>query len=686
MQKNDVLSALWGVELLRVDYAKQVVCDAHSGAIVLCANESNIARLECLPSFTSVLKSVASGKDKYNIQSAQAGILNALENLKMPRNELILALSRLNEVGILDLKYLEVLKSFMLGLNYDELSSPSASNTSFKRSMGELNEIAKELSLLCNKSMDSRLQKAINSANNANFSLALSGVVNAGKSSLLNALIAQNLLGVSNVPQTAAICALKYSDEPYAKIEFFSTDEQEQLPKKELKDINISLDELPKYTAASSELAQYVKLCTLGINAEILSGIDIIDTPGIDDAIKAREELSANYLKSCDSLLYLMNAAQAASAKDMAFLRDIVLTSKNSEILVLLTHIDKLSEAERLSVLEYTQRSVLEELGELNEELAKNIKYFLVSAPANIGINELKAHLFASFFGESSKKAGIILNAYKKELGLIAGTLFAEFENELRALNASGAKANDEISKLKAQASQLELALNDSEQKIANITNSLKDEKISTQNEISAISSKIADRVMNEVKYRSAKKQKADNDLLFAIANSAISDFLIDLFRDKRRILELKLESFALNLKELLNEFSFKMPDFKEYIGSKELKIEQESLKNAIKEALKSSDLSKNSSALKSALNEFLSSLDLEGQIISLLSECAKDFKNSLENSLKELKEHFASQNEKILEFLSKNEQKSADLSQNSKLCAQNLNKAKELKERLEKC
>ena len=80
MQKNDVLSALWGVELLRVDYAKQVVCDAHSGAIVLCANESNIARLECLASFTSVLKSVAGGKDKYNIQSAQAGILNALEN------------------------------------------------------------------------------------------------------------------------------------------------------------------------------------------------------------------------------------------------------------------------------------------------------------------------------------------------------------------------------------------------------------------------------------------------------------------------------------------------------------------------------------------------------------------------------------------------------------------------------
>ena len=104
MQKNDVLSALWGVELLRVDYAKQVVCDAHSGAIVLCANESNIARLECLPSFTSVLKSVAGGKDKYNIQSAQAGILNALENLRMPRNELILALSRLNEAGILDLK------------------------------------------------------------------------------------------------------------------------------------------------------------------------------------------------------------------------------------------------------------------------------------------------------------------------------------------------------------------------------------------------------------------------------------------------------------------------------------------------------------------------------------------------------------------------------------------------------
>lgn len=686
MQENDVLSALWGVELLRVDYSKELVCELAPAAIILCANESNIARLECLPSFTSVLKSTAGGKDKYNIQSAQAGILCALSKLKMPRNELILALSRLCQTAILDVKYFEVLKSFMLGLNYDELSAPSAANTSFKRSMSELNEIANELNLLCDDSMKKRLQKAINSANTANFSLALSGVVNAGKSSLLNALIGKDLLGVSNIPQTASICALKYSNEAYAKIEFFAPSEQGNLPKKELKDINISLDELPKYTAASSELAQYVRLCTLGLDSEILNGIDIIDTPGIDDAIKAREELSANYLKSCDSLLYLMNAAQAASAKDMAFLRDIVLSSKNSEILVLLTHIDKLSQTERVSVLEYTQKSVLEELGELNEELAKNIKYFLVSAPANIGINELKAHLFASFFGDNSKKASIILSAYKKELGLIASTLFSEFESELRALNASGTEASDEIAKLKAQASQLELALNDSEQKIASITNSLKDEKISLETEISAISSKIADRVMNEVKYRSAKKQKADNDLLFAIANSAISDFLIDLFRDKRRILELKLESFALSLKELLNDFSFEMPDFKEYIGQKELKIEQTALKNALSESLKSSDLAKNSSALKAALSKFLASLDLEGQIISLLGECAKDFKNSLETSLKALKEHFASQNERILEFLSQNEQKSADLSQNAGLCADNLNKVKELKERLETC
>lgn len=686
MQKNDVLSALWGVELLRVDYSKELVCELAPAAIILCANESNIARLECLPSFTSVLKSTAGGKDKYNIQSAQAGILCALSKLKMPRNELILALSRLCQTAILDVKYFEVLKSFMLGLNYDELSSPSASNTSFKRSMSELNEISKELSTLCDKSMSKRLENATNSANNANFSLALSGVVNAGKSSLLNALIGQNLLGVSNIPQTAAICALKHSEKPYAKIEFFSTAEQGELPKKELKDINITPDELPKYTAASSELAQYVRLCTLGINAGILDGIDIIDTPGIDDAIKAREELSANYLKSCDSLLYLMNAAQAASAKDMAFLRDIVLSSKNSEILVLLTHIDKLSETERLSVLEYTQKSVLEELGELNEELAKNIKYFLVSAPANIGINELKAHLFASFFGDNSKKASIILNAYKKELGLIASTLFGEFESELRALNASGNEANDEIAKLKAKSEQLSAALEQSQKKIESIASSLGDEKISLETEISAISSKIADRVMNEVKYRNAKKQKADLELLFSIANSGVSDFLIDLMRDKRRILELRLESFALSLKELLDDFSFEMPDFKEYIGKKELKIAPEPLKNALSASLKSSDLSKNSGFLKEALRQFLSSLGLENQIIALLGECAKDFKNSLESSLNELKEQFASQNERILEFLSKNEQKSADLSQNATLCATNLAKVKELKERLEKC
>ncbi len=683
MEIKDVLKSLWGVELLKLDFSKEFSSDSQIAAILLACNSENFARFASLKKFKEILKTSNLELNKYNIQSAQAGILLSISRLKIRRSDVIFALKTLKNEDILSAEFFELLNNFLLSFNFDEIKIQNTANKAFHRNLSALNEIAQELEKFCDEILAKRLENAVICANNSSFNIAVSGVINAGKSSLLNALIGQNLLGVSNIPQTASICVLKHAKSPFAMIEFFKPCEQNNLPKKELENKMVDFSELHNFTAANSELAKYVKCCTLGLNSEILKDINIIDTPGIDDAIVEREKLSCEYLKNCDSVIYLMNSAQACSKKDMQFLKNIVLNTKNSEILVLLSHIDKLSASEQESVLEYTQKSIMAELDEINEELAKNVKYFLISALKNTGINELKAYIFESFFGQNSKKAALVLGSFKKEISLILSELLDSFEKESRAFSLAGISANDEILALKAQQEKELENLEKASRKIAEIFKQITNIKINIQSDIAMISSKIADRVISEVKYKISKKEKVDENRLFIIANSAFKDFLIDLLREQKQGLEQKLLSFSLVLNELLSDFNFTMPEFKNYLD----KIAFEPDFTGFKEYLKfGSDLQKANNELTENSKQFLLNLNLTEQISALFCEFSKEFKENLSLKFSELKAESQAKNSRILKALNDANSGSVELVLQKQKCLENLKTLNELKERLEQC
>ena len=683
MEIKDVLKSLWGVELLKLDFSKEFSSDSQIAAILLACNSENFARFASLKKFKEILKTSNLELNKYNIQSAQAGILLSISRLKIRRSDVIFALKTLKNEDILSAEFFELLNNFLLSFNFDEIKIQNTANKAFHRNLSALNEISQELEKFCDEILAKRLENAVICANNSSFNIAVSGVINAGKSSLLNALIGQNLLGVSNIPQTASICVLKHAKSPFAMIEFFKPCEQNNLPKKELENKMVDFSELHNFTAANSELAKYVKSCTLGLDSEILKDINIIDTPGIDDAIVEREKLSYEYLKNCDSVIYLMNSAQACSKKDMQFLKNIVLNTKNSEILVLLSHIDKLSASEQESVLEYTQKSIRAELDEINEELAKNIKYFLISALKNTGINELKAYIFESFFGQNSKKAALVLSSFKKEISLILSELLDSFEKESRAFSLAGIWANDEILALKAQQEKELENLEKASGKIAEIFEQITNIKINIQSDIAMISSKIADRVISEVKYKISKKEKVDENRLFIIANSAFKDFLIDLLREQKQGLEQKLLSFSLVLNELLSDFNFTMPEFKNYLD----KIAFEPDFTGFKEYLKfGSDLQKANNELTENSKQFLLNLNLNEQISALFCEFSKEFKENLSLKFSELKAESQAKNSRILKALNDANSGSVELGLQKQKCLENLKTLNELKERLEQC
>ena len=515
------------------------------------------------------------------------------------------------------------------------------------------------------KSLYQRLENAEQNANNSRFYVAITGVINAGKSSTLNALMGQNILGVSNIPETASISVLSYAKQKHAKIEFWDKSLQELmgLEIKDLSDLSVSLDELKNYTSANSALARYIKQSEIFLDLEILKdGLSIVDTPGLDDAVIWREELTKSYINKCDYILHLMNAAQASSKKDMLFICEVLQNAKSSEFGVVLTHIDELDQTELKSALEYTKQSIKTELKEcgFDENLANKVHYFMLSAPKNIGINELKAHLYESFFGQNSKKASIILQNYKKELGLIISSLINEASQSLSALISQN--KDDNINSLLAKQNAILNAKNQINAKLENIFNDLA-KQIEQKSEISSICANLAGRVIADIKYTKDKKSKINFDRINIICASGINDMLLDLLRDSRAKLDLGAVFDDIKLRFNLTNLPDLSFNAREYLQKNAPRPSFNDLNNALKNAIKNeSDLSKLNLNIQNLLNDFISTLNPLKLVSDLLKICVDELKNSTDLAINSIQQNLNEQSSQLQTLLDQAKEDKAKL------------------------
>lgn len=201
---------------------------------------------------------------------------------------------------------------FLDSLRLAKKRSLDKQGSAFHKNLETLNEICLDLKKYGYKELEKRINLAYDSANNSKFYLAVTGVINAGKSSTLNALMKKQLLGASNIPETANLSIITYSKDEFAKVVFWSEDEliKMGLEPKKLISKKVDIGELKNYTTAANEISRYVKEVILGIDLDILKdGINIVDTPGLDDAVVLREELTKAYMQESDFTLHLMRHA-----------------------------------------------------------------------------------------------------------------------------------------------------------------------------------------------------------------------------------------------------------------------------------------------------------------------------------------------------------------------------------------
>jgi len=471
----------------------------------------------------------------------------------------------------------------------------SKEKSSFTFLKAALEDILGELEEKGSSNIQEDLEETREYINNQKFSIGITGVMNAGKSTMLNALMGKEILGSAVVPETANLTIVKHNTRENARVYYWNESEWNKIVKSSeqldsMKDFvnetnsvfgdalksyikpesrydEVGIDELSSYTSAeaSEKKCNLVKYVELGSNLDFLSdGIEIVDTPGLDDPVIQREEITKEYIGACDMMLHLMNVSQSATLKDVEFIIDALLYQNISKLLIVITRADTVSKKQLDEVINYTKSSIKRQLESQNKDskldyILDTIKFIPISGKMALlhrtgreqealdagftiedtGILEIEAYLNETLFGSNSQKGELVVQSSKKQLLRAVDKETDSLNYELKLLSKSKDELEEELNTfnkkkgvnkrlLTAMSEDIAYYKNDSKDYIESLETFLEAELIDLQNVIKQ-------RVISDVRYTFQKmKKRPENSRIKVIVETAIKDGIIDVIRDYR--------------------------------------------------------------------------------------------------------------------------------------------------------
>lgn len=448
---------------------------------------------------------------------------------------------------------------------------------------------------ISNEEILKEVENTKNYLDNQKFSIGITGVMNAGKSTMLNALMGKEILGSAVVPETANLTIVKHNPTDTAKVYYWNEQEWERIIKsasqlESMKDFvdetnkifgdnlknyirpvsrfdEIDIKDLSSYTSAeaSGKKCNLVKYVELGSKLDFLSdGIEIVDTPGLDDPVIQREEITKEYISACDMMLHLMNVSQSATLKDVDFIIDAVLYQNISKLLIVITRADTVTKDQLNEVIKYTKSSIERQLKAQNKDsqldyILKTIKFIPISGRMALlhrtgraqealdagfrledtGILEIEKYLTETLFGINSQKGELVIQSCKNQLQKIVEKQTSFYNYELKLLSKSKdelEKELEEFNKKKAVNTRIFQAMSEDINFYKNDAKSYIDSlETFLQSELIDLQTVIKQRVVSDVRYSFEKtKKRPENSRIKVIVETAIKDGIIDVIRDYR--------------------------------------------------------------------------------------------------------------------------------------------------------
>ena len=155
------------------------------------------------------------------------------------------------------------------------------------------------------------------------FLMTMVGPFSAGKSSVINALLGDAVLDVGPIPTTDHIAILRYGP-----------------------------------TAQKTRTGE---VSTVFYPADLLQGLSLVDTPGLESVFERHDELTLKFLHRADIVLLVMIATQVLTASNLEFIKN--LRGYGKRMIIVVNQIDLLDESDREIVREFVENQSRLHLG-----------------------------------------------------------------------------------------------------------------------------------------------------------------------------------------------------------------------------------------------------------------------------------------------------------------------------------
>lgn len=209
----------------------------------------------------------------------------------------------------------------------------------YKERMEDIVEKSSEIKNIAEKwelsNVERQYKKILERWEQKDLNIAVVGKVKKGKSSLINALIGENLLPVDILPARVCDILLRYGEKEKALIQ----DCDGNL-------LHVSRDDFQKHVSTGS-LANAQKAEVTFPSAFLNKGIRLVDTPGFADIDEIRSEVANVIIPQMDALVVVLDvSAGGLDATEMEFLKTQVFSSQTGKLFFVLNKTDMVENLE----------------------------------------------------------------------------------------------------------------------------------------------------------------------------------------------------------------------------------------------------------------------------------------------------------------------------------------------------
>lgn len=197
----------------------------------------------------------------------------------------------------------------------------------------------------------SRVDELAEKIRQSAFYLVVLGEFKRGKSTLVNAILKDNILPTAVVPLTSIVTMIRYGPEEEICVRF-KDGRTQIIPRRALADYVTE--------RGNPENAKGVDRVEIAYPAETLrGGVHLIDTPGVGSIFESNTQATYDFLPKVDAALFLFTVDPPISQSELAFLRDV--RQYVTKIFFVQNKIDHVDPEDREESLEFS-RSVLKEV------------------------------------------------------------------------------------------------------------------------------------------------------------------------------------------------------------------------------------------------------------------------------------------------------------------------------------